>query len=248
MFSKESRTKTSATVSNKYHIHAAKMHLKPQKFRSSHRSCSVKKVCNFIIRKRLQYCEVFKNTYFEKHLWAAASENQHLNHKFRSSPPEVFCKKGVLKKFAKFTVKHLSQSFLFNKVASLRLWHSCFPVNFVKFLRKPFFIEHHWWLLLQIRRRELVSDFFYPFNLLGLVPTSVIFLYRWWEHRSDNFQKLSLHLSVIYQSDNDHFFFIFTSLKYRSDMLVRRNTDHGLWSSSKFVKFCLFFIRKPFFM
>ena len=27
-----------------------------------------------------------------------------------------------------------------------RLWHSCFPVNFVKFLRTPFWIEHLWWL------------------------------------------------------------------------------------------------------
>ena len=29
-----------------------------------------------------------------------------------------------------------------------RLWHRCFPVNFVKFLRTPFYIEHLWWLLL----------------------------------------------------------------------------------------------------
>ena len=29
-----------------------------------------------------------------------------------------------------------------------RLWHRCFPVNFEKILRKPFFIEHFWWLLL----------------------------------------------------------------------------------------------------
>ena len=31
-----------------------------------------------------------------------------------------------------------------------RLWHRCFPVNFVKFLRTPFIIEHLWWLLPQI--------------------------------------------------------------------------------------------------
>ena len=42
----------------------------------------------------------------------------------------------------------------FNKVAGLspllkkRLWHRCFSVNFAKFLRKSFFIEHLWWLLL----------------------------------------------------------------------------------------------------
>ena len=29
-----------------------------------------------------------------------------------------------------------------------RLWHSCFPVNVVKFLRTPFFIELLWWQLL----------------------------------------------------------------------------------------------------
>ena len=29
-----------------------------------------------------------------------------------------------------------------------RLWHSCFPVNFEKFLRTPFFTEHLWWLLI----------------------------------------------------------------------------------------------------
>ena len=31
-----------------------------------------------------------------------------------------------------------------------RLWHRCFPVNFVKFLRTPFYTEHLWWLLLKI--------------------------------------------------------------------------------------------------
>ena len=63
------------------------------------------------------------------------------------------CKKGVLKNFAKFTEKHLCQSLFFNKVrpATLlkkRLWHRCFPVNFAKFSRTHFFIEHLRWLLL----------------------------------------------------------------------------------------------------
>ena len=38
----------------------------------------------------------------------------------------MFCKKGVLKNFAKFTGKHLCQSFFFNKVVSLR------PVTLLK--------------------------------------------------------------------------------------------------------------------
>ena len=62
--------------------------------------------------------------------------------KYRNSRAEVFCKKGVLENFQKFTGKHLCQSLPFNKVTSLslqlyfkkRLWKRCFPVNFVKFL------------------------------------------------------------------------------------------------------------------
>ena len=69
----------------------------------------------------------------------------------RSSRPDVFCKKGVLKNFSKFTGKHLCQSLFSNKVTDLWhwwLWHRCFPVNFEKFLRAHFFIEHLRWLLL----------------------------------------------------------------------------------------------------
>ena len=65
----------------------------------------------------------------------------------RSSRPEVFCKKGVLRNFAKFTGKHLCQSLFFNKVAGLRpstllkkrLWHRCFPFNFFEIFKNTFF-------------------------------------------------------------------------------------------------------------
>ena len=63
----------------------------------------------------------------------------------KSSRPEVFYKKDVLRNFAKFT-SSLWPAILFKK----RLWHRCFPVNFVKFLRAPFFIEHVWWLILPV--------------------------------------------------------------------------------------------------
>ena len=55
--------------------------------------------------------------------------------KNRSSCPGVFCKRGVLKIFAKFIGKHLWQSLFFNKVTLLKkkLWHRCLPVNFAKF-------------------------------------------------------------------------------------------------------------------
>ena len=42
-----------------------------------------------------------------------------INNRLRSSHPEVFCKKDVLRSFAKLTGKHLCQSLFFNKVAGL---------------------------------------------------------------------------------------------------------------------------------
>ena len=58
----------------------------------------------------------------------------------------MFCKKGVLRNFAKFTGKHLCQRLFFNKVAKKRLWHRCFPMIFEKF---SFLTELDGWLLLQ---------------------------------------------------------------------------------------------------
>ena len=54
----------------------------------------------------------------------------------RSSRLEVFCKKGVLKHFAKFIGKLLCRSLIFHKVAGRlgkRLQHRCFSVNFARF-------------------------------------------------------------------------------------------------------------------
>ena len=74
--------------------------------------------------------------------------------------PKVFCKKGVLRNLGKLTGKHLCQSLFFKKVTGLatflkmRLWHRCFPVIFVKFLRPPLFTEHLRWLLLSMSSLE----------------------------------------------------------------------------------------------
>ena len=66
--------------------------------------------------------------------------------KYRSSRPEVFCEKRVLRKFTKFTGNRLCQSLFFNIVTGL----VCFPMNVVKFLRTPFLTKHLRWLLLKI--------------------------------------------------------------------------------------------------
>ena len=112
---------------------------------------------------RLNIC-IWKTNFF--------SRKQNL---FRSSRLEVFCRKGALRNFAKFTGKYLClwPATLFKK----RLWHSyltvnfakfqarnfikketltqVFSVNFGKFLRTPFFKEHLWWLLLFISASSL---------------------------------------------------------------------------------------------
>ena len=91
----------------------------------------------------------------------------------RSSRPEMFCKKSVLRNFTNFTGKHLFQSLFFYKLAGLRplflfikrgqrpatlltkrLWHRRFPVNFAKFPRTPFLTEHLRWLLLNEERHD----------------------------------------------------------------------------------------------
>ena len=69
---------------------------------------------------------------------------------FRSSHPEMFCKKAVLRDFPKFTRKHLCQSLFITKVAGQgwqiylkkRPCFLLFPVNFAKFGRKTFLMEH----------------------------------------------------------------------------------------------------------
>ena len=83
--------------------------------------------------------------------------------KIEMQPPEMFCKKGVPKNFAKFAGKHLCQGLFFNKVAGLspatllkkRPWHRCFPANFANYLRTPFFTEHLRWLLLKYEKPQV---------------------------------------------------------------------------------------------
>ena len=58
----------------------------------------------------------------------------------RSSHPEVFCKKGVLRNLAKIHRKTPVPELLSDAVV--------FMWNFAKFLRKPFLTEHLRWLLL----------------------------------------------------------------------------------------------------
>ena len=86
---------------------------------------------------------------------------------YRSSRPEVFCKKGVLKNFAKFTGKHLYQSFFFSKNAG----QARFRKKIVNFTGKDlqeslfnfntgFFLYFLWTFSEQLFRRAFTGDCF----------------------------------------------------------------------------------------
>ena len=107
---------------------------------------------------------------------------------YRRSRPEVFCKEGALRNFAKFTEKHQCQSLFFNKVAGLgpatllkkKLWHWCFPVNFAKFLRTPFFTEHLRWLLLFIANLRKTYGSWIAFCCFSFITKLInLFLFLW---------------------------------------------------------------------
>ena len=77
--------------------------------------------------------------------------------------------------FPQFTGRHLCQGHFYHKVAGLRpetlfkkrLWNSCFPVNFSKFLRTPFLTQHLLWFLL----------FFCQGNVFWKVQKFTVYLY-----------------------------------------------------------------------
>ena len=79
-------------------------------------------------------------------VWKYFKEIWKLVNPCRSSHRRCSLRKGVFRNLPKFTGEHMYQSLFLNKVAALpatllkkSLWHWCFPVNFAKFLRKPFY-------------------------------------------------------------------------------------------------------------
>ena len=73
---------------------------------------------------------------------------------FRSSPPEVFLGKGVLKICTKFTGEHLCRSVISTKLHSsfikIALRRRCSPVNLMHIFRTPFLKNTFEGLLLNI--------------------------------------------------------------------------------------------------
>ena len=84
------------------------------------------------------------------------------NNIIRSSRPEVFCKTGVLRNFAKFTGKHLCQTLFFNKVAGLR------PVTLLK--KREFGTGVFLWILWNFYE----NTFIYRKTLSDLIPLKYV--------------------------------------------------------------------------
>ena len=63
----------------------------------------------------------------------------------RNSHPEVFCKKDVLRNFAKFTGRQLCESRFFNKIAGVvpETLSQVFSCEFIEISKTTFFTEHY---------------------------------------------------------------------------------------------------------
>ena len=94
---------------------------------------------------------------------------------FRSSRPEVYYKKVVLRNFAKLQENTCARvSFLIKLQATLlkkRHWHRCFLVDFAKFLRTPFLQNTSGRLLLGLHNCLLLFD---CLLLLDCLATSAV--------------------------------------------------------------------------
>ena len=130
------------------YLHLTAQRIKACQHKGKHVSIKTSHVCRFgyifwwmILRFSRNVRVIFKNpfNYFHKNELSTKCQSGFVTGDYcasRSRHLEVFCKKGVLRNFAKFTEKHLCQSLVFNNVAGLRpatlfqkrLWHMCFPV------------------------------------------------------------------------------------------------------------------------
>ena len=91
-----------------------------------------------------EFCEYFMKTYFEQHLRRLLLDYKEAVVR-RCSVKKVFLK--ISQNSQELPVPESFFNALFLKK---RLWHRFFPVNYVKFLRTPFFTQHLRWLLLTI--------------------------------------------------------------------------------------------------
>ena len=95
------------------------------------------------------------------------------NERYRSIPPEVFCKKDVFENFVKFSGKRAGFSFLIKlqaKPATLLKKDTTvqvFSSEFCKMFMNSFFIEHLRWLLLALAIEDIAFSIFHERLFVG---------------------------------------------------------------------------------
>ena len=82
-----------------------------------------------------KFAKIFKNIFFEKHLWTAAS----LSRSLRWIKVKKITERSQY--FAIFTGKHLCWSLFLRKFIKKTLRHRCFPVN-MAYIKSTCFEEH----------------------------------------------------------------------------------------------------------
>ena len=104
-----------------------------------------------------------------------------------------------------------------------RLWHRCFSVNFPKFLRTPFIIEHLWWLppqkakctsmtnFMKLPKKRILMNAFFKarFNYCPIVQ---MFHSRSLNNKINRFHEHCLR--IIYNNERSHF----------EELLVKNNS------------------------
>ena len=121
----------------------------------------------------------------------------------------------------------------FNKVAGLRpatllkksLWHRCFPVNFAKFLRKPFFKEHLRWLILQFKSNmyESFIELIHKLSMCFFLPCILTYVQSSNKHHWIKFKICSKSNINVPQNEANHVFIVsllFSSNKFPAVILV----------------------------
>ena len=132
---------------------------------------------------------------------------------FRSSHPEVFCEKGVLKLCSKITGEHpcwsvISMKLLCNLI-EITLRHGCSPVDLLHIFRTPFPRNTSGWLLLNFHNQTICSNQCIQKSIANFLCS---FLYSKYDTRYSLFEKDVLNyedLSILYL----HNFFITTLWK-----------------------------------
>ena len=144
---------------------------------------------------------------------------------FRSSHQRCSIKKGVPRNFTKFTGRHLCQGLiklLASRRATLfkkRLWHRCFPVNFVKFLRRSFLQNISRRLFPELKNPFIILQMFKPLRFLDVVffvlhnPMSPWIKTRVSKNKTIAARRMLVKLNLSLHAKQDFWYFLVPNLR-----------------------------------